>query len=285
MLPLLSWTVFDINIMNNASTPPSAKAITTPDYWEDVWAYSDVPDAIDPSNNSPENYIYQYLHKLFEKTLGLDRPVGAKLIEIGCGGSRWLPYFKLTFGYDVTGIDYTEAGVRLAHAVLDKAGVNGSIIQGNLFDPPPNCIGQFDVLVSFGVLEHFEDTAQVACACARYLRPGGRMITLVPTMQGLYGWAYRLLRPAIYRKHLPQSRESLAKAHADADLEVNYCDYVLGFPGIISAPTSSKLNGRMAYAASCFYWKLERRGLGLPPNRWTSPYALCIATKSGATNS
>lgn len=266
---------------NTLNTPPNA--ITTPDYWENTWAHTDVPDAIDPHNDAPENHYYRVMHSLFTRVLGAHGPPGARLIEIGCGGSRWLPYFHRSFGYDISGIDYTEAGIRLSQAILDKAGVSGRIVQGDLFEPPSDWIGRFDVVVSFGLVEHFENTSQVVSACARYLRPGGRMITLVPTMQGLYGLTYRLLRPAIYRKHIPHSRETLAQAHTDAGLNISHCDYVLGLPGMISAPASLSLPGRMAFAASRLYWKLERSGWGIPPNRWSSPYALCVVTKSGET--
>lgn len=268
--------------MKNTSNTP-LNAITTPDYWEASWAHRDVPDAIDPHNDAPENHFFQQMHALFTRALGARCQPGARLIEIGCGGSRWLPYFHRAFGYDVSGIDYTVAGIRLAQAILDKAGVGGRIVQGDLFEPLLDWIEQFDVVVSFGLVEHFENTSQVVSACARYLRPGGRMITLVPTMRGLYGLAYRLLRPAIYRKHIPQSRETLAQAHTDAGLNITRCDYVLGLPGMISAPASPGMPGRMAFAASRLYWKLERSGMGIPPNRWTSPYALCVATKPGET--
>ncbi|WP_437830178.1 methyltransferase domain-containing protein [Sorangium sp. So ce1153] len=40
-----------------------------------------------------------------------------------------------------------------------------------------------DAVVSPGVVEHFEDTAGCLRACARYLRPGGPIITEVQRSQ------------------------------------------------------------------------------------------------------
>ena len=259
--------------------PISPNAITTRDYWEDAWKYKNVPDAIDPCNDAPENHYYQVMHALFVRALGARCPRGARLIEIGCGGSRWLPYFHRAFGYAVSGIDYTVAGIRLSQLILDKAGVNGRLAQSDLFEPPPDWIEQYDVVVSFGLVEHFENTAQVVSACAHYLRPGGQMITLVPTMRGLYGAAYRILRPTIYSKHIPQTQATLVQAHSNAGLNITYSGYVLGLPGIVDASATPSLPGSMAFAASRLYWRLERSGFGIPPNRFTSPYALCIATK------
>lgn len=262
---------------NTHHTAPNA--ITEPDYWENVWKCRNVPDAVDPRNDAPGNHFFQVLHAAFVRALGEPCPPGAQLLEIGCGGSRWLPYFHREFGYAVSGIDYTAAGMRLSQLILDKAGANGRIVQCDLFEPPPDWTEQFSVVFSFGLVEHFKNTSQVISACARYLRPGGHMITLVPTMRGLYGAAYHLLRPAVYRRHMPHSRATLAQAHSAAGLKIMSCDYVLGLPGIVSAPESPGLTGHLAFAASCIYWRLERAGLGVPPNRFTSPYALCIATK------
>lgn len=256
-----------------------SNAITTPDYWESAWAHTDVPDAIDPNDVAPENHFFRMMHTLFARFLGTHYAPGARLIEIGCGGSRWLPYFHRAFGYDVSGIDYTVAGVQLSRSILEKAGVNGRIVQGDLFEPPLDWIKQFDAVVSFGLVEHFENTSQVIAACARYLRPGGQMITLVPTMRGLYGLAYRLFRPTIYRKHIPHSQTTLVQAHFDAGLNIVHSEYVLGLTVMLSAQPATSWFGRLAFAISRIYLRLERAGFGIPPNRFTSPYVLCIATK------
>ncbi|WP_436620554.1 class I SAM-dependent methyltransferase [Sorangium sp. So ce136] len=49
--------------------------------------------------------------------------------------------------------------------------------------PPERFVGAIDAVVSLGVVEHFEDTAGCLRACARYLRPGGRIITEVQRSQ------------------------------------------------------------------------------------------------------
>ena len=256
------------------------KPITTLEYWEESWRLTEVPDPVDPRVDSPENTLHRALHEQFVRALGERCSPGARLIEIGCGGSRWLPYFHRTFGYEISGIDYSSRGIHLSQLILDKARSPARLVRSDLFDPPADMIERFDVVVSFGVVEHFDHTSHAIAACGRYLRPGGIMITEVPTLRGPYGLAYRLLRPSIYRAHVPQSREALAKAHADAGLQVKSCDYILGLPVLLTRPSpdASALR-RVAFSLSGAYWWLERRGLGLPPNGMTSPYALCIATK------
>ncbi len=116
--------------------PTAATAINTPDYWDEAWKYKNVSVAIDPDNDAPENHHYQVMHAIFVRALGARCSPGARLIEIGCGGSRWLPYFHRTFGYAVSGIDYSVEGTRLSQLILDKAGTSGRIVQSDLFEPP-----------------------------------------------------------------------------------------------------------------------------------------------------
>jgi 2-polyprenyl-3-methyl-5-hydroxy-6-metoxy-1,4-benzoquinol methylase len=50
--------------------------------------------------------------------------------------------------------------------MLRKAGVVGQVYCCDFFAPPGDLIGTFDVVISFGVAEHFQDTAE----CLRALR-------------------------------------------------------------------------------------------------------------------
>jgi SAM-dependent methyltransferase len=265
------------------SDPHDPGAKSGADYWEQTWQRAPPPPPIDPLDPHPGNYFYRLMDRHFATALG-DLAGRARLIEIGCGGSRWLPYLAQRFGLQVTGIDYTEAGCSRARGLLEQAGIAGEVLRADMFDPPLGLRGRFDVGVSFGLVEHFQDTAAAVAACTAFLGPGGRLVTLVPTMRGLYGLAYRLLRPRVYAIHRPQSRQSLARAHAAAGLRVLSCDYLLGLPGIVSSEgATSSLRpgpiGRLARGISNAYWRLEQRGLGVPPNPWTSPYVLCVARR------
>lgn len=254
--------------------------ITTPGYWEGIWAGKEIPRPIDPSHDVPENYYYQRVHELLTEIVGgPTETAGKSLIEIGCGGSRWLPYFAKNYGYVVHGIDYSETGLALAQSILRQSGFSGRLVLGDFFSPPSDWLEQHDVVVSFGLVEHFESTAHAVAACSRYLRPGGRIFTLTPTMRGLYGLAYRLLRPDVYRKHRPMSREALVAAHERAGLEVIRSGYLLGMPGVITKPQAANLFKRSVFRLSQLYYRLERRGMGLPPNALTSPYVFCAARK------
>ena len=264
----------------NTTQETACNPITTRDYWEQSWSLTEIPDPVDPAADGPEHMLHRALHQELTRVLGPRCAPGSRLIEIGCGGSRWLPYFRRTFGFEIAGIDYSLSGIARLKLILDKAGLSAGIVHGDLFSPPPEMVERFDVVTSFGVVEHFDRTADAVAACARYLRPGGIMITEVPTMRGLYGLMYRWFKPSIYRKHVPLSRQALAEAHQQAGLQVRKCRYLLGLPVVLTRPSrADPLLRRLAFALSAPVSWLARHGVAIPPNGMMSPYALCIATK------
>jgi len=71
---------------------------------------------------------------------------------------------------------------------MNSAGLSRQhIVCGELFGPPPWMQEMFDIVMSWGVIEHFEDTAGCLQACSRFLKPGGTMITVIPNMCGIPG--------------------------------------------------------------------------------------------------
>ena len=264
--------------MNDALDRTSGR-ITTQQYWEAGWRGAALPPPLDPVKG---RYFSRLLHRRFKEILARCSPNAGQFVEIGCGTSQWLPYFCREFGFAVSGVDYSPTGCANSEEILRRAGLSGDIWEGDLFSPPPQWKSRFDVVGSFGLVEHFADTGAAVAACAAYLRPGGCMITLVPTMRGLFGLAYRIANRAVYDTHIPLDTEALKRAHQHAGLEVTSCDYLLGLPGILGGfdeKEEAMSLRRLIKQISGGYWWLEEHGLGIPPNRFTSPYALCSAIK------
>ena len=84
------------------------------EYWNDKYV-GEIPRAIDVRDESLRNYFRRYMHRDFSHWLGkLGLGPGSRMIEVGCGGSIWLPYFAREQGFEVTGLDYTEQGCAAA---------------------------------------------------------------------------------------------------------------------------------------------------------------------------
>ncbi|WP_439816318.1 class I SAM-dependent methyltransferase [Zavarzinia sp. CC-PAN008] len=259
-----------------------AQPRTEPGYWDKVWQGTGVPSLADPGRPGLFGYIYRRMHEGFVTALDGHPTQGRRMIEIGCGGSGWLPYFKRYWGFDVSGLDYSDEGVATARAVLAKAGIDGTIVQGDMFAPPPDLLTRFDLVWTNGLVEHFDDPVAALRALSRFLAPGGLMVTLVPNMTGPIGTLQRLADRDIYDIHVVHTPESLAAAHAAAGLRVVRCRHWLAANwGVVNF--GSWEHGRAILplavakrAASLPFWAAESMG-ALRPNRFTSPYIVCEA--------
>lgn len=179
--------------------------------WDAVWHRKVSP----PLPLRPwRSYVCWRFHKLFSKFI---KP-GDSVLEVGCGGSRFLPYFAQRLGAKVAGFDYTEAGVSLSKASLAAAGVPGDVRLGDLFGEPCFPTASFDVVWSAGFIEHFADASDVIARMAYYLRPGGLLITEVPNMGGIVGRLQKWIDPALYAQHFVITPAKMDSAHVAARL-------------------------------------------------------------------
>jgi cyclopropane fatty-acyl-phospholipid synthase-like methyltransferase len=259
-------------------------------YWSDVWEDSAIPLAIDPFDKGRSNYAIRRFHALFLRIFANNETHEHRLLEIGCARSVWLPYFANQFGFKVTGLDYSEVGCMQAREILQREHVQGEIVQSDLFYPHDKLTGIFDVVTSFGVAEHFTDTGKCIAAFANYLKPGGRMITVIPNMTWLVGALQKLLDRSVYDVHVPLSASVLKRAHEQCGLQVQCCGYFLstGF-GVLNVDKlpltniSSRLKQALASNLSRIskgIALIEDHSVRLPATRVLSPYIVCVASKS-----
>ena len=255
-------------------------------YWETLWRSRHIPKPVNPYRPGLENHIYRKWHAFFHPLL-CNRS-GQSVIEIGCAGSPWLPYFARQFGLKVTGLDRSVLGCKQAEEVLSRSGVKGQIISADLFSPPGEILGAFDIVISFGVVEHFVETKKCLYACSRFLRPGGLMITVIPNLAGWMGRIQKHLDRKIYDIHVPLDREDLRVAHKMAGLNVSSCNYFLFLNlGVLNLTKISKERPRLwpftwtlRAILDCIAWLSESWFPYLcHSNRWTSPYIVCLANK------
>jgi 2-polyprenyl-3-methyl-5-hydroxy-6-metoxy-1,4-benzoquinol methylase len=271
--------------MHNSRVDKAGKA-----YWEDNWDNETIPAAINPENQSIGNYVNRRFHAYFVEAFKDINPAGKKLLEIGCAKSVWLPYFSAQHGFEVWGLDYTESGCNYEKQVLRRAGIAGQVVCQDMFKPSPDMRGQFDVVVTFGVVEHYEDTRECIEACAKFLKPGGLLITNIPNMTGLTGFAQKVLNRPVFDIHQLIDRDMLKKAHTNTGLEVVNCDYFIstnfgvcnlnGIPVGTATWYLKKIILAIAVRMSMLIWTTESLFSRFPVTRFFSPYVNCLARKS-----
>ena len=261
-------------------------------YWESQWKEKKQRKStpLDVTQRNLRNFGRRQFHKLFFKFLNDSK--GEKLIEIGCGDSLWLPHFASRFDMKVTGIDYSPAGCHRAREVLKSLNIPGTIIESDLFRSPSEMLGAFDVLVSFGVVEHFSNPSVCICACGKFLHQGGTMITVIPNMTGLVGKIQKLISPAVFNLHVPLAREDLEEAHESAGLHVLFCDYFMFFNLTVvnmefwrkSHPIAGRIAWGVLKGLTGMIWAIESFfPFLLKANHYTSPHIVCVAQKGGVS--
>ena len=110
---------------------------------------------------------------------------GLRLLEVGAGLGNLL-IEAAGRGYDVTGIELSEASARTAN---DRLGAE-RVLQGSIGSvplPPAS----FDVAVLADVIEHTRDPLSDLKAVWRVLKPGGVLFIAVPSLDS---WSARVMR-------------------------------------------------------------------------------------------
>jgi SAM-dependent methyltransferase len=113
-----------------------------------------------------------------------------KILEVGSGIGNVSRFF-LQDGHDLTLSDF-ESGYfpRLKEKFSGFDNLGGihliDFSRKNLEEEFPELMGTFDTVFALNVVEHIEDHRQALLNAAKMLKPGGRVIILVPAFQQLY---------------------------------------------------------------------------------------------------
>jgi SAM-dependent methyltransferase len=211
------------------------------------------------------------------ESLGLE---GKRVLEVGAGDSAVLTHLahKYRGRAHFTGLDYSATGCALLErrAVREHAPIE--VIQRDLFQPDAAALVGFDIVYSYGVVEHFENLAQVLLAKARFLSASGRMLSIIPNMAGVLGTLTRRYNKRVYDLHVPHDLRSFLEGHADAGLEVLQSGYICSnnFGVLASCFSSPRDRGWRSYVwltrLSKFIWLLESGLREFPHSSRFSPY-------------
>lgn len=261
------------------------------DYWNKNWESQPLPAVWDIDSRQLLHQVERDLFFWITDTLERLGKTGTdtELVEVGCARSQALPVFARRLGLSVTGIDYSPNGCEESREMLHREGVKGAVICADVFAVPDELKNKFDVVISFGLIEHFSDTNKIVAALAKLLKPGGVIFTNIPNMRGLTGFAQRKLNRGIYDIHMPLTPLQVGAAHEAAGLQVIESDYFLSSNfGVINL--GEKNNRSPAWWAKKFVlallarvsmavWLVERVVGHLPASATFSPYVNCIATR------
>lgn len=267
------------------------------DYWNQTWGDCPLPSVWNVDSKKLLHHVEREFFSWITETLERFGKTGpdVRLVEVGCARSQALPVLAKCLGLSVAGIDYSPNGCEQTRAMLQREGVAGDVYCFDIFAIPEDLKGNFDVVVSFGLIEHFADTNEIISALAGLLKPGGLIFTNIPNMHGTTGLAQRILNRKIYDIHVPLTPTQVRIAHEAAGLRVIDSAYFLSSNfGVLNIGDCNRRSAawwvrKVALAvlvrASMVVWLIERALGRLPVSKSFSPYVNCIAINPTDRNS
>jgi ubiquinone/menaquinone biosynthesis C-methylase UbiE len=139
--------------------------------WNQVW-----------SDGNPINYTNLRLFKTMDKvknisSMGIEFK-NKNVLDIGCGNGITLLYLRKFFNVRATGVDISDHVISgLQENIKDK---NLVFLLGDHRGLKGIGNDQFDIVLSFGVIEHFDEYSLTLSEARRVLRPGGHLILIQP---------------------------------------------------------------------------------------------------------
>ncbi|MDH5276562.1 MAG: class I SAM-dependent methyltransferase [Gammaproteobacteria bacterium] len=209
-----------------------SKGITTKEYWDDYWG-SGAPRF---ATYDKSRGVFHALDLLLAECLRRTRERLARdplrLVDCGSGEGLILRFVHEQHpGVEVWGIEYSDA-IEKSRQMAEELGYDFHLLRGDLFELcRPGVTEPFDVLTSFGLIEHFDDPGQVLAQLIQMVEPGGCVITVIPNFDGLFNALWKLYDPGNYRHHIPISNARLLAVHRELGLE-DVALYPIGTPTI-----------------------------------------------------
>jgi SAM-dependent methyltransferase len=164
----------------------------------------------------------------------LSIPSDAKTIETGCGFGKFSMLLGLS-GARVMLLDYNKDAIHAAKDAHKMLGLTPDSLVSGILEIPESMNGTFDVVCSFGTMEHFRGENREAAIrrCADLLRPGGMMFFTVPNRYALFyriaiGLHVRLGRMGEGFFEIPYSRGELLRIAGKTGLEPLQVESVAG---------------------------------------------------------
>jgi SAM-dependent methyltransferase len=132
------------------------------------------------------------------------RCAGLSVLEVGSAPGDFLVQFANRFGATPYGVEYTHHGCELNRTAFKANGFDPrNVLEGDFLSEEFAASNRerFDIVVSRGFIEHFDDVEPVLAQHVTVLKPGGLLIVMIPKLDGIYYPWTKIFNPALLPLH------------------------------------------------------------------------------------
>jgi 2-polyprenyl-3-methyl-5-hydroxy-6-metoxy-1,4-benzoquinol methylase len=240
------------------------KTVAPPDYWDKL--------------NGQRGLAYYPDQLPFRDVFARHIKPHQEIFEVGCYPGGFLIYLSTHFDSVANGIDITpDIDIQLPVFLTTYGAKVGNITQGDFFHFSPD--RQFDVVCSFGFIEHFFDYRSVIRRHITLVRPGGIVFLSCPNFRRLQFLLHWLFDRENLKRHVVEAMNlrSWKQVLTESGMEVLEMGYHRTFDFWVESHNNSRI------AAWCVRW-IKRLAAAIDkrvtwPNPFLSPFMFCVARK------
>ena len=160
--------------------------MTTEETWKKHWF----------NRNYIQNISEKYSYHDVISRLSKEYLPGKKCIELGGFPGYFSIYFKKYCGLQPTLIDF-YFNKKIFEDIVNFNGIQSSdisCIQADIITHNPTEF--YDLVTSFGLIEHFTDLREILMTHTKYMKPGAALLIALPNFRGINGLLQKYFDPA-----------------------------------------------------------------------------------------
>lgn len=148
-----------------------------------------------------------------------------RILEVGCSSGMLIDDLTVLGFHDSYGVDINKEAIEYGK---QRGVTNISLVDGVTLPYPDNA---FDFVISSDVLEHISDEGRALAEWRRVLRPGGRLLIMVPAFQFL--WSEHDVVNEHFRRYTRTSLTQVLHTNALDVVRATYWNFFLFIPVVI----------------------------------------------------
>ena len=192
-------------------------------YWDQYWSQVKLPAEINPKRYNPVDWE---LIRVCGKFLSVDSE--KSIVEIGGAPGKYLSYFAKKYKYKASAIDYSFIGCNKIRENFELLGLDVTVYNTDIQSPRVK-LPQFDVVFSFGVIEHFTNYEDLIGKHIELLKPSGILMIGVPHFIYAFARVFKYLAPKTMGRHSLEAIDINNWQLENKKLKTLFKGYVGGF--------------------------------------------------------